>query len=575
MPSTLAASRLLLLLDNFEHLLSGGDRARGALGRLPEADPARDQPRGDSTSRASTSTSSCPCARQTPSPSSTSACARPASSSRRTARSPRSAAGSTICRSRSSSPPPEPRCCPPPALLERLEQRLPLLTGGARDLPERQRTLRATIDWSHELLSARGAAPLRPPRRLRRRLHARSGGRGLRGAAWTRSSRSSRRASSATRMGASGCSRRSGSSRASGSKESGEADAVRRTPCPVLRRARGAQTLPTCEVAMRRSGCSGSRTSTTTSGRSSPTCWTSGDAASALHARGSPLAFLDDPRPSGRGETMARDDTAGVRRSGGTRRGRCAGWRLIAMEQGDVESGGGGCGQEALTLDRESGDEEGAAQSTAFTCGHRRLPRRSRPGGPPVGGVRGARAPRRGLRMELAIALYNLGHVARLQGKLARAEALFRRVARELPRAGGHSRSGWGAYRTRRDRSRARRQRPRPVDAHRRHGALCEHPFRGRPPRLARAVRGDCSKSSASTRRRRACRVRATTSGTRSAASKPTHSRLPPTTRASPASAPRSATRPLSGRGNVGAAMTLDEAVAFALKRRAPVPDTP
>jgi predicted ATPase/class 3 adenylate cyclase len=38
-------------------------------------------------------------------------------------------------------------------ILERLERRLPLLTGGARDLPERQRTLRATIEWSHELLS--------------------------------------------------------------------------------------------------------------------------------------------------------------------------------------------------------------------------------------------------------------------------------------------------------------------------------------------------------------------------------------------------------------------------------------
>jgi predicted ATPase len=37
-------------------------------------------------------------------------------------------------------------------ILERLEQRLPLLTGGARDLPERQRTLRATIEWSYELL---------------------------------------------------------------------------------------------------------------------------------------------------------------------------------------------------------------------------------------------------------------------------------------------------------------------------------------------------------------------------------------------------------------------------------------
>ena len=39
-------------------------------------------------------------------------------------------------------------------ILERLEHRLPLLTGGARDLPERQRTLRAAIAWSEELLAA-------------------------------------------------------------------------------------------------------------------------------------------------------------------------------------------------------------------------------------------------------------------------------------------------------------------------------------------------------------------------------------------------------------------------------------
>jgi class 3 adenylate cyclase len=40
----------------------------------------------------------------------------------------------------------------PAQILERLEQRLPLLTGGARDAPERQRTLRATIEWSYDLL---------------------------------------------------------------------------------------------------------------------------------------------------------------------------------------------------------------------------------------------------------------------------------------------------------------------------------------------------------------------------------------------------------------------------------------
>jgi predicted ATPase/DNA-binding SARP family transcriptional activator len=41
---------------------------------------------------------------------------------------------------------------PPAAMRQRLDQRLKLLVGGARDAPERQRTLRATIDWSYELL---------------------------------------------------------------------------------------------------------------------------------------------------------------------------------------------------------------------------------------------------------------------------------------------------------------------------------------------------------------------------------------------------------------------------------------
>ncbi len=38
-------------------------------------------------------------------------------------------------------------------LLDRLDQRLPLLAGGSRSAPERQRTLRATIAWSHDLLT--------------------------------------------------------------------------------------------------------------------------------------------------------------------------------------------------------------------------------------------------------------------------------------------------------------------------------------------------------------------------------------------------------------------------------------
>jgi predicted ATPase len=44
------------------------------------------------------------------------------------------------------------RLLPLPALLERLEHRLTLLTGGPRDLPTRQRSLRATLEWSWEAL---------------------------------------------------------------------------------------------------------------------------------------------------------------------------------------------------------------------------------------------------------------------------------------------------------------------------------------------------------------------------------------------------------------------------------------
>ena len=40
----------------------------------------------------------------------------------------------------------------PEALRDRLDDSLQLLRSGARDLPARQQTLRATIDWSYELL---------------------------------------------------------------------------------------------------------------------------------------------------------------------------------------------------------------------------------------------------------------------------------------------------------------------------------------------------------------------------------------------------------------------------------------
>jgi predicted ATPase len=49
----------------------------------------------------------------------------------------------------------------PVALLARFDRRLPLLTGGPRDLPDRQQTLRNTIAWSHDLLGEQERALFR------------------------------------------------------------------------------------------------------------------------------------------------------------------------------------------------------------------------------------------------------------------------------------------------------------------------------------------------------------------------------------------------------------------------------
>ena len=46
------------------------------------------------------------------------------------------------------------RVVPVDAMVAYLDRRLPFLAGGARDLPARQQTLRATIHWSYDLLSA-------------------------------------------------------------------------------------------------------------------------------------------------------------------------------------------------------------------------------------------------------------------------------------------------------------------------------------------------------------------------------------------------------------------------------------
>ena len=61
------------------------------------------------------------------------------------------------------------RLLEPEQLLGRLDHLMPLLVGGARDLPERQRTMRAAIAWSEELLTL-------PERALFRRMAVFAGG---------------------------------------------------------------------------------------------------------------------------------------------------------------------------------------------------------------------------------------------------------------------------------------------------------------------------------------------------------------------------------------------------------------
>ena len=108
------------------------------------------------------------------------------------------------------------RLLSPQAILARLDERLDLLTGGARDLPDRQQTLRAAIDWSYQLLEP-------DDQRLFARFAVFAGGarldaieHGLRRRSSIGSSRSSRRVCSSggttrTVSRASTCSRRSAS----------------------------------------------------------------------------------------------------------------------------------------------------------------------------------------------------------------------------------------------------------------------------------------------------------------------------------------------------------------------------
>ena len=140
---------LLLLLDNLEQVVEAAPELAALARGLPEPAPARHEPGAAARPRRGR----VPGAAARRARGGRALLRARAASSRATTVARALPRAWTTCRSRSSSPPRGRACSRPTQILERLSQRLDLLKGG-RDADPRQQTLRATIEWSYDLLTA-------------------------------------------------------------------------------------------------------------------------------------------------------------------------------------------------------------------------------------------------------------------------------------------------------------------------------------------------------------------------------------------------------------------------------------
>jgi predicted ATPase/class 3 adenylate cyclase len=307
-----------------------------------------------------------------------------------------------------------------PALLERLERRLPVLTGGPRDVPARQRTLRGAIAWSHELLTP-------AERKVFARLAVFAGGCRLDAAEAVADADLDTLQSLVEKS----LLRRSGDrfSMLETIREYAAEELTSLDPDGTTRRGHAAFYRHLAERAY--ADLRGPEQATLLEllaeehdnlRAALATLVDRGKAEEAVSLVGALARFWTMRGHVGEGRRWLELVLGGTDVAPGRPRALRS-LAILAMEQGDVAPAETAAA-EALELDRAAGDEDGAAQSLGLLADVVAY-RGDLPAAAALYEEAAESARRRGDRLELALSLYNLGHAARLQGDLDRAEGCF------------------------------------------------------------------------------------------------------------------------------------------------------